>query len=81
MKKSPMLIEFADRIVHIKQLTFGSVVFRCTDFNDKLNEEKLVPIHITGFSTNAQDELILAYKYNIPDTVVSFVHPANCVFG
>ena len=79
------MLQFADGPISVKKLTVGTVIFKCQDYNDKLNPEKWLPIHIAGFAKNNVDEIILTYvgygynSYN--QNIREAIHPANCVFG
>lgn len=78
------ILAFADRPIPVKQLTLGTVVFRCLDSNDKLNPEHWEPVHVVGFGKNIMGEIILLVRVPTDDLINTkevAIHPGNCVFG
>lgn len=71
------VLKFADRVVEVKQLSLGSVVFYPVDLNNKING-KMTPCHITGFRMSSTwNELILEIDVLGQKKEV---HPGNLVY-
>ena len=70
-----MDVDFANRIVHIRELQVGIVVENANSRDGYYEGIKRFG-HLVGLGANAQDELLLQVRFLGADSPV-YIHPAN----